>query len=60
MAGSDLFFLAELNASELESNMHAFPTQEDMRYNDDYDQEHLHGRIHQTMLMTLRRERVPS
>ncbi len=59
MASSDLFFAAELNAAQLESNLHQFATRDGMLYNDEYDQEHLHGRIHQTMLMTLRRERLP-
>jgi hypothetical protein len=57
MASSDLFFLAELNHVEVETGVHTFPMQDGMLYNDDYEQEHLHGRIHQTILMTLRRER---
>ena len=59
MASSDLFFLAELNRTDTEADHHVFPTKDGMLYNDDYDQEHLHGRIHQTMLMTLRREPLP-
>lgn len=59
MASSDLFFLAELNSEEVETGQHNYPVQEGMLYNDDFFQEHLHGRIHQTMLMTLRRERLP-
>jgi hypothetical protein len=58
MASSDLFFLAEYNREEIETDHHVFPTKDGLLYNDDYDQEHLHGRIHQTMLMTLRRERL--
>jgi hypothetical protein len=59
MASSDLFFVAELNPADVESELHMPPVRDGMLYNDDYDQEHLHGRIHQTMLMTLRRERLP-
>jgi hypothetical protein len=59
MASSDLFFVAELNPAALESELHSPLLRDGMLYNDDYDQEHLHGRIHPTMLMTLRRERLP-
>jgi hypothetical protein len=58
MASSDLFFLAELNAAELETDVHTHPTKPGMRYNDEYGHEHLNGRVHQTLLMTLRRERL--
>jgi hypothetical protein len=59
MASSDLFLLAELNAEELETGVHAYERRPGMLYNDDYEQEHLHGRIHQTILMALRREGLP-
>jgi hypothetical protein len=60
MTSSDLFFLAEHNGPDVEAETHSFPLQDGMLYNDDFDQEHLHGRINQTMLMTLRRERLPT
>jgi hypothetical protein len=60
MTSSDLFFLAEHNGPDVEPETHSFPLQEGMLYNDDFDQEHVHGRINQTMLMTLRRERLPT
>jgi hypothetical protein len=59
MGSSDLFFLLELNRAVVETGEHTYPTQPNLLYNDDVDQEHLHGRINQTMLMTLRRERLP-
>lgn len=59
MASSDLFFVAELNPEDVEAGQHTYPVQEGMLYNDEFFQEHLHGRYHQTMLMALRRERLP-
>ncbi len=57
MASSDLFCVARvvLGAS---GDASADAAQPGMQYNDEYDQEHLHGRIHQTMLIALRRERL--
>jgi hypothetical protein len=56
MASSDLFCLAEIDEGRGDG---AFALHDGMRYNDEYDQELIHGRIHQTMLMALRRERLP-
>ena len=59
MASSDMFFLAELNGGALEAALHTHLMLNGMQYNDEYIHEQLNGRVHQTMLMTMRRERLP-
>jgi hypothetical protein len=59
MSSSDFFFVAELNDPEIENLIHNFVINDGMQYNDEYVHENIHGRVHQTMLMTLRRERLP-
>ena len=55
MASSDLGFFAELNPSDVES-VHSYPVEPGMLYNDEFFRDNLHGRLHQSILMTLRRE----
>jgi hypothetical protein len=59
MTSSDQVFFAELNDTTTESGHHRYPTEPGMRFNDDFFRDHLHGRAHQLMLFSLRRERLP-
>ena len=57
MASSDLAFFAELNPADVES-AHTYPVDPGMQYNDEFFRDNLHGRLHQSVLTTLRRERL--
>jgi hypothetical protein len=56
MASSDLCCVAEIRGAPAEDE--AIAPRPGMRYNDDFAGEQIAGRVHQTMLMALRRERL--
>ena len=57
MASSDLFCVADIGAGQAGESV---ALRSGMQHNDEYRQEHLHGRMQQTTLMALRRERLPA
>jgi hypothetical protein len=58
LASSDLFCVAEVHTAETPRELAQVPQIPGMRFNDEFNQEHLRGRIAQTTLIALRRERL--
>jgi hypothetical protein len=56
LASSDLFFMVELTSTEEEQRKHTFPAEKGMLYNEHFPRDRPHLRMHEQILVTLRRE----